>query len=183
MPNSGKRVWWKCGNGHEWKARISSRSSGNGCPYCSGQKVLKGSNDLQTVNPILAKEWNYEKNKGFTPADVMPNSVKKVWWKCNQGHEWEAAIGSRNSGNGCPYCSGRFAIKGKNDLQTINPHLAKEWNYEKNNGLTPANFLPNSGKTVWWKCSIGHEWQARIQHRNNGVGCPICRKNKKQKNR
>ena len=174
--NSNKKIWWKCQKGHEWQARISSRSSGNGCPYCSGQKILKGSNDLQTVNPILAKEWNYEKNKGLTPEDVMPSSTKKVWWKCSQGHEWEATIGSRNSGNGCPYCSGRFAIKGKNDLQTINPHLAEEWNYEKNNGLTPMDVMPNSGKKVWWKCSEGHEWQAKIQSRNNGSGCPICRK-------
>ena len=174
--NSNKKIWWKCQKGHEWQARISSRSSGNGCPYCSGQKILKGSNDLQTVNPILAKEWNYEKNKGLTPEDVMPSSTKKVWWKCSQGHEWEATIGSRNSGNGCPYCSGRFAIKGKNDLQTINPHLAEEWNYEKNNGLTPTDVMPNSGKKIWWKCSEGHEWQAKIQSRNNGSGCPICRK-------
>ena len=174
--NSNKKIWWKCQKGHEWQARISSRSSGNGCPYCSGQKILKGSNDLQTVNPILAKEWNYEKNKGLTPEDVMPSSTKKVWWKCSQGHEWEATIGSRNSGNGCPYCSGRFAIKGKNDLQTINPHLAEEWNYEKNNGLTPTDVMPNSGKKIWWKCCEGHEWQAKIQSRNNGSGCPICRK-------
>ena len=179
--NSNKKVWWKCNKGHEWQATIASRNSKSGCPICAGQKVLKGYNDLQTVNPKLANEWNYEKNNRLTPEDVMPNSIKKAWWKCSHGHEWEATIGSRNSGNGCPYCSGRFAIKGKNDLYTVNPTLANEWNYEKNNGLTPADFLPNSGKKVWWKCSEGHEWQAIIQDRNKGSGCPICRKNKKQK--
>ncbi len=172
--NSNKKVWWKCNKGHEWQATIASRNSECGCPFCAGQKVLKGYNDLQTVNPKLAKEWNYEKNNRLTPDDVMPNSIKKVWWKCSKGHEWQATIGSRNGGNGCPYCSGRFAIKGKSDLQTINPHLAKEWNYEKNNGLTPMDVMPNSGKKVWWKCSKGHEWQAKIQHRNNGSGCPYC---------
>ncbi len=172
--NSNKKVWWKCNKGHEWQATIASRNSECGCPFCAGQKVLKGYNDLQTVNPKLAKEWNYEKNNRLTPDDVMPNSIKKVWWKCSKGHEWQATIGSRNGGNGCPYCSGRFAIKGKSDLQTINPHLAKEWNYEKNNGLTPMDVMPNSGKKVWWKCSKGHEWQAKIQHRNNGIGCPYC---------
>jgi hypothetical protein len=30
-------------------------------------------------NPILAKEWNYDKNKELTPMDVLPNSEKKVW--------------------------------------------------------------------------------------------------------
>ena len=68
-------------------------------------------------NPTLANEWNYEKNNGLTPADVMPNSDKKVWWKCKNGHEWQAMIGNRHRGNGCPYCSGRYAIKDENDLQ------------------------------------------------------------------
>ena len=171
---SGKKIWWKCNKGHEWEARITDRNKGHGCPYCAGQCTVKGENDLQTVNPILAKEWNYERNNGLTPSDVKPNSGKKVWWRCSEGHEWQATIADRNYGYGCPYCSGRFAIKGENDLQTINPILAKEWNYEKNNGLTPMDVTPNSNKKVWWKCSKGHEWQARIAGRNNGVGCPYC---------
>jgi uncharacterized Zn-finger protein/very-short-patch-repair endonuclease len=178
--NSNKKVWWKCEKGHEWEASIYSRNKGHGCPYCSSIKVLKGYNDLQTVNPALAKEWNYEKNKELTPTDVMSNSGKRVWWKCGKGHEWQACIAHRNKGSGCPYCSGRYAIEGENDLQTVNPSLAKEWNYEKNDGLTPMDVLPNSNKKVWWKCSEGHEWQARIADRNKGRGCPICRKIKKQ---
>ena len=179
-PNSNKQVWWKCSKGHEWQATINSRNAGCDCPICSNKKILKGYNDLQTVNPALAKEWNYEKNNGLTPAEVSPNSGKKVWWKCQRGHEWQATITSRNSGCECPYCSGRLVIKGENDLQTVNPTLAKEWNYEKNIGLTPIDVKPNSDKKVWWKCQRGHEWQTRISHRNAGIGCPICRKNKKQ---
>ena len=179
--NSNKKVWWKCSKGHEWQATINSRNKGNGCPYCSGRFVLKGENDLQTVNPKLAKEWDYEKNNKLTPLDVLPNSSKKVWWKCNRGHEWQAKISDRNRGKGCPYCSGRYACKGENDLQTVNPTLAKEWNYEKNNGLTPADVMPNSDKKVWWKCSKGHEWQAIIANRHKGSGCPKCYKERKSK--
>ena len=178
-PNSNKKVWWKCSRGHEWQATINNRNAGCDCPICSNKKILKGYNDLQTVNPTLAKEWHYEKNIGLTPAEISPNSGKKVWWKCDKGHEWQATINSRSSGCECPYCSGRLVIKGENDLQTVNPTLAKEWNYEKNMGLTPADVKPNSDKKVWWKCSRGHEWQTRISHRNAGSGCPICRKNKK----
>jgi len=179
--NSNKKVWWKCSNGHEWQANIDSRTRGSGCPYCSGRYTIKGENDLQIGNPTLAKEWNYEKNDGLTPVDVTPNSGKKVWWKCSQGHEWQAKIYHRNNGSGCPYCSGRYAVKGKNDLQTVNPTLAAEWNYEKNNGLNPEDVLPNSGQKVWWKCSQGHEWQAVIQNRTNGRGCPYCYKEKRKK--
>ena len=174
LPNSNKKVWWKCSNGHEWQASVVNRAKGNECPYCAGKKVLSGYNDLQTINPALAKEWNYEKNNGLTPADVMPNSDKKVWWKCEQGHEWQVTIGTRNRGSGCPYCSGKKGLKGYNDLQTINPTLAKEWSREKNGNLSPENFTANSGQKVWWKCSKGHEWQATIHNRNKQRGCPIC---------
>ena len=176
---SDKKVWWRCGKGHEWQATIDNRYKGRNCPYCSGRYAIVGVSDLQTVNPVLAREWNYEKNKGLTPADVLPNSNKKVWWKCSKGHEWQATITSRHSGCGCPYCTGRFAVKGENDLYTVNPTLAREWNYEKNKGLTPADVLPNSNKKVWWKCSKGHEWQALIANRNKGVGCPVCTSERK----
>ena len=59
---------------------------------------------MQTVNPTLAEEWHYEKNDGLTPMDVKSNSQKKVWWKCSQGHEWQAIIANRNKGSGCPVC-------------------------------------------------------------------------------
>lgn len=101
---------------HEWEATINNRTHGNGCPYCSGRFIVKGKNDLQTVNPDLAKEWNYEKNNGLTPVDVTANSNKKAWWKCRKGHEWQATIANRNHGNGCPYCSGRYAIKDENNM-------------------------------------------------------------------
>ena len=172
--NSGRKVWWKCQNEHEWKATIDQRNSGKGCPYCSGRYPVKGKNDLQTVMPAIASEWDYEKNIGIYPADGLPNSNKKVWWKCIEGHEWQATIASRNNGTSCPYCTGRYAVKNFNDLQTTNPSLAKEWNYEKNDGLTPGDVTPNSGKKVWWKCGNGHEWQATIDSRSRGCGCPYC---------
>ena len=171
---SGKKAWWNCANGHEWQATIDSRNRGNGCPFCAGQRLIQGYNDLKTVNPALVDEWNYEKNGEFRPENIMANSVKKVWWKCVKGHEWQAKIDNRNRGAICPYCSGRYAIQGENDLQTVNSILANEWNYEKNGGLTPLDVKSNSGKKVWWKCKKGHEWQATIAHRNNGNGCPIC---------
>ena len=172
--NSGKKVWWRCSKGHEWQATISSRNTGHGCPYCAGKKVLKGFNDLLTVNPIVVKEWNYEKNGNLKPKNFTAKSNKKVWWKCSKGHEWLATIANRNDGYGCPYCSGRYAIKGENDLQTVNSALAEEWNHEKNDDLKPDGFKANSGQIVWWKCQKGHEWQARIADRNRGRGCPYC---------
>ena len=56
---SNKKAWWICEQKHSWYAVIVSRVKGHGCSYCSNQKVLKGYNDLETVLPVLSKEWNH----------------------------------------------------------------------------------------------------------------------------
>ena len=106
-PNSAKKAWWICNKGHEWQATISNRNRGRGCPYCAGRAVCED-NCLQTVNSALSAEWHPEKNGRLTPRDVTPGSNKRVWWRCNKGHEWEAYIQSRSKGYGrCPYCRSR----------------------------------------------------------------------------
>ena len=103
-PKSSKKVWWVCQKGHEWKASIAGRNSdGRGCPYCSGRKPTK-EKTLAVVNPALAKEWHPHKNNDLTPYDVSRYSNKKVWWTCQKGHEWEATVGNRTIGRGCPHC-------------------------------------------------------------------------------
>ncbi|MGB6382183.1 MAG: zinc-ribbon domain-containing protein, partial [Syntrophobacteria bacterium] len=66
---SGKEVWWVCGKGHEWEARIYDRNRGTSCPYCAGKTVCDD-NCLQAVNPSLAEEWHPTKNETLTPRDV-----------------------------------------------------------------------------------------------------------------
>jgi hypothetical protein len=171
--NSHKLVWWKCSKGHEWKATVNDRSNkGTGCPYCSGNKV-NGENCLQALNPSLAKEWHPVKNGSVTPKDLTAGSSKKVWWQCSKGHEWEATVGSRNTGNGCPYCDGK-KVSPENCLQTVNPTLAKEWHPTKNGILKQMDVTSSSNKKVWWKCSKGHEWEATVNNRNKGSHCPYC---------
>ena len=125
-------------------------------------------------NAQLMAEWNWEKNNelNFEPGTLTLGSNKKAWWKCSNGHEWQASIAHRNNGRKCPYCAGKKTLKGYNDLQTVNPLLAREWNYEKNNGLTPVDVMSSSGKKVWWICDKGHEWEATIVKRNRGTNCP-----------
>ncbi len=170
---SGKKVWWVCQKGHEWEARVLSRSRGSQCPYCSGHRVTLDT-CLATVSPGLAREWHPHPNGALTPRDITPHSGRKVWWICQQGHEWEALISNRSQGTGCPYCSGRLAT-GDHSLATANPSLAGEWHPTRNGEVTPADVTPYSGKKVWWRCARGHEYQARVAIRNSqGTGCPYC---------
>lgn len=176
---SSRLVWWKCEKGHEWQASPKSRSRGDGCPVCSGKKVLPGYNDLATKRPDLMAEWHPIMNNGLTPDAISQNSHVKVWWKCEKGHEWQASPNHRAKGRNCPYCCANpLVLAGENDLATLNPELAKEWNYEKNGDLTPDKITARSSKSVWWKCSLGHEWKTSVEHRSNGSGCPKCAKGK-----
>jgi len=171
-PFSHRRVWWKCEKGHEWQADVRSRTIGKGCPYCAGKKV-GSDNNLADQFPTLAKEWHPRKNGSLTPSEVTTGSNKKVWWTCEKGHEWEAKVFSRTRGSGCPVCSGRRAAD-DTCLATRYPHLAREWNGQKNNLLDSSSVMPGSGLKVWWQCERGHQWIASIKNRVRGSGCPYC---------
>ena len=115
MINSNRTVWWKCSKGHEWEAKIQSRTHSNsGCPYCANKKVLTGFNDLKTMIPELALDWDYNKN-GFGPEEVTCGSNKKAFWKCQKcGYEWNTYITSRaTKKTKCPNC--KFDIYKKDD--------------------------------------------------------------------
>ena len=187
--NSNDKVWWKCSNcGHEWRTTVIHRGGkrNSGCPECAKEKkgktftkrrvVERGS--LAEKNPALAAEWHPTKNGNLTPADVTEKRFANVWWLCPKcGYECEASPNNRSKGVGCPCCSGRVPKIGVNDFKTLYPDLAAEWDYERNGEIRPEQFLPKSGKKVWWRCSIcGHEWETEIRNRTNGHGCPHYRR-------
>jgi len=93
---SSKKVWWKCdkGDDHEWQSVIKNRKRGDGCTICSNHKVVK-SNSLTTLFPDLAKQWHSTKNGDLTPDNVTFGSQKKVWWKNENGQEWQENIFQR----------------------------------------------------------------------------------------
>jgi uncharacterized protein (DUF983 family) len=176
---SRHKVWWKCIKDHEWEASVYSRVAGNGCPYCANQKLLKGYNDLQTVAPIIAREWNYEKNGDLSPDEVIAKTDRTVWWRCDKGHEWQARISNRMNGNNCPYCANKKVLYGYNDLKTwciVNGklYLIDEFDTVKN-GFDMSEISPGSGKKIWWICSNNHSYCTSLSHRiNMHTGCPYC---------
>jgi hypothetical protein len=104
-------VAWRCADhNHPWKTspykRIYEKSN---CPYCGNYKLLKGFNDLETTAPNLAREWDEKLNK-VKPSSVIFGSHDKYWWRCVDGHSWDATVSSRCDragirGSGCPQCA------------------------------------------------------------------------------
>ena len=170
---SNKKVWWRGACGHEWQTSVKARSNGEKCPICSGARVIAGINDLATLEPLLEKQWS-EKNK-IKPTEVSIGSHKKVIWRCEKGHEWEAAVKSRTiNKTGCPYCSHNKVLAGFNDLATLLPDIAAEWS-DRNYPLLPTQVTVFANRKAWWKCKdCGREWNTLISTRSGGSKCPYC---------
>ena len=206
--NTGKKVWWLLSYdvpidysvkhlrgrhfNFEWRASIVDRNKNQGCPYLSGQAVWEGFNDLETVNPSLAKLWHPTKNGKLKPTQVTINSTKMVWWMYpyddlktgkHFDFEWQSSIVTQNTSKRyCPYLSNQAIWKGFNDLQTINPRLALQWHPTKNGDLKPEQVTSGSRRKVWWllpyddkKTGMHYdfEWQASISNRARGANCPF----------
>jgi len=187
LVGSHRKVWWQCEKGHEWESCIVARTrQKQKCPICANRRILKGYNDLKTLEPKIAKLWNKEKNGDLKPTQVSVNSNKRVWWKCPKGHEYSVKIIDKvRKKSGCPICSNRVILPGYNDLKTLRPDIAAEW-AEKRNQLTPEQVGVHSNKKVWWKCSLKrHYWEARVNDRTRkekGTNCPYCAGKRKWKN-
>ena len=178
---SSKKVWWLCKKrGHGWEAVVASRTSnGTGCPFCSG-RCPTDANRLSIHYPDLVDEWDQDKNEPLTPDKVSYASHKRVWWRCERGHEWKVAVyrrtiekrtikGRELKGIGCRQCA--------SGLSVYYPAVAAEWNWTKNGSLTPDDVSYASNKKVWWICKEGddHEWEDTVNHRTiRGRGCPSC---------
>ena len=172
------KVYWKCAKcGHRWPANVGDRNRGSGCPACANRVIIKGRNDLCSQYPQIAAEWNIEKNKGIDLASVGCNDNRDVYWRCSKcGYEWPARVADRTEGSGCPHCSGRKPLKGVDDLQTLRPDIAIDWDNLNNNGATPDEFRVGSNYNAAWKCHrCGHTWNRPIVDRTRkGAGCLMC---------
>ncbi len=186
---SHRLYWWKCSTcGYRWKASPNSRTSKpQGCPVCgrkraaekNHQRKIAEGKTLANLYPEIAAEWDAEKNGDITPEIVSAHAATKAWWLCNKcGSSWEMPVCKRTQkqGQGCPVCAGVRVIPGINDLETVNPLLAKEWDYELNSSL-PSEVTAHTDKRVHWVCfTCGHQWTAAISVRNTGTGCPKCKR-------
>jgi len=187
MKGSGRTIWWQCleHDNHVWDATPLARIvQKQGCPFCSGNRILAGFNDLATTNPELAQQWHPTLNTEFTSEEVSAFSMKKAFWICPVGedHIWEASIQSRHKGNSCPYCGNRKVLAGFNDLGSSKEyaHIVKEWHPK--NILKVSEVSVAANKKVWWLCEEGHEWEAIIANRTKkGSGCPACKKGSAKK--
>ena len=94
-------------------------------------KLIKGKNDLQSQHKNLIDLWDYTRNND-RPSDILAGTTKKYWWICEQGHQWEKSPRDMINGtSACPFCSGKQAWKGFNDLESLYPKIADFFDSQK----------------------------------------------------
>ena len=168
-----RRVWWHCARGHHWQAVVSSRTrQGAGCPVCSGRRA-SATNNLAVVFPEVAATWDTARNDGVGADHVAPRSSRRAAWRCAAGHEWTARVLDQIQHPDCQFCAGK-KLTAANSLAVLHPELAAQWHPARNGDVQPNQVLPASRRKLWWRCSDTHEWQAPLQHRSRGQGCPYC---------
>ena len=240
MANSNITVWWKCHKGHEWRAKISNRNNGRGCPICNSERntsfpeyalvyylekyglevvhsYREKGYELDVYIPLIKTAIEYdgyywhknkaekdlEKNQKCKKDGIKLYRIRENLPKLNDSsidyvvrkdqkdlpkileevlsEITRTSVDVNLERDTIAIDNLREYTEKANSLLFSNPQVAKEWNYEKNGNLKPEHFAANSNKKVWWKCEKGHEWQAAIYHRNKGRGCPICAKEKRKK--
>jgi hypothetical protein len=174
VAGSPKSFFWKCRYGHSFERSARDFVKRSSCPVCLNLIVLEGFNDLKTVNPALALEFDAELNSPLRVTHVTAVTTKVVYWKCINGHQWQAPVRRRNSGTGCPYCSNNKLDAKSNSLSSKSPKLVSEWDYTKNKPMMPEMVIAGSGRKYWWLCDKGHSWKAAVYRRVEGRGCIYC---------
>jgi rubrerythrin len=205
---SNKKVWWLCRScGNEWRIQVSNRRHGAACKKCSSKAMTipKPGNSLAERCPSVAAEWHPTLNGDLTPADVAFSRKEKATWLCRTcGNVWDASIGNRARGAGCPPCgrsararamrgrklprgpklpvarepkkSSNSAPRQGDSFADCFPEAAAEWHPTLNGDLTPDKVGHASNRRATWLCrTCGYKWDAVIQSRGRGgAGCPRC---------
>jgi len=121
--------------------------------------------------------WIKAHNKEFTLLDeVYISNSKRMNFRCHKCNDvFTSTLGHITSGAECSVCRG-LQVSESNCLENTFPEIAKEFNIDKNTGMSAKTISYGSKKKVWWKCSKDHEWFVAVCDRTsrNGAGCPIC---------
>lgn len=183
--STNTKYWFICACcKHPFDSALNNIVAGKRCPYCcqASKKLCEDDNCIPCRNRSFAscdkaKHWS-DKNK-VTPRQVSKNSHRVCWFKCDCGHEFEAALYNVSKGKWCPYCCTppQKLCKDDNciscrDKSFASHPYAQYWSDK--NDCTPREVFKGSERMCWFKCAHGHEFEVHLYTITGGSGCPQC---------
>ena len=170
--------------GEVYLARLQFAIEGkDGCPYCSGKKLLPGYNSVAVKYPDIAKRWSDKNEK--TADEVLPTDRGSYYLNCPEcGGTYPTKLQEAIAGEDeCPYCSGRKLLPGYNSFDVKHPDLMEEWDYRANYVLADPKQIKDTCTTrVWWICRKNQDHvypmtvKNRVMYEKRGrEACPYCK--------
>jgi hypothetical protein len=155
--NGRAKMRWRCSEGHEWDAIFENvKNCGSWCLQCSGN-----------AKHTLEKCQQFAESKnGKCLSTEYVNANANMRWRCSEGHEWDAAFAKiKNKGSWCAHCCGMA----KHTLEQC-----QQFAIDKGGECLSTEYISNKTK-MRWRCSDGHEWDAKFGDiKNGGTWCSHC---------
>ncbi len=150
------KLRWSCASGHFWDAVPLAVKNGTWCPHCAGNAPLS----------ILEMKEMAGRHGGECLSEKYVNSLSKLKWRCEKGHEWEATPSSIKGGHWCPVCGG-------NRVENKSLELASKIARDRGGECISDKYL-NYSSPLKWRCKMGHEWKTSLSRIENGGWCAKC---------
>jgi thiol-disulfide isomerase/thioredoxin len=122
-------------------------------------KIYSHKTKIEELDNIARKKGGECLSKKYFGA------LKKIKWKCSNGHIWSTTPDKIRRGRWCPRCS-RTAPLTLEDMQKIAN--------ERNGKCLSKKYMGNRTPLIW-QCAKGHIWRARpYSVKSNGSWCRKC---------
>ena len=130
-----------------------------------------------TLPPVIrrSRPSGTQKNGALTPQEVLPGSHRKVWWKCAQGHSWQAMIKSRVQGCGLSGVRQPGGARAGQQLgcdlsAAVRPVVsAQEWRPDPSR--CRGWFPPQGMVAMRARPHLAGDYRLPA---HSGAGCPVC---------
>jgi hypothetical protein len=150
---------WRCRLGHVFTASAHDVQQGHWCRRCRGRVQ----DDLARMRRLARRRG------GECLASEYVNATTKLWWRCRDGHEWDALPGSIVQGTWCPVCGHAGSSTAPLSIEVMQEIAVKR------GGLCLSTRYTNLRSRLRWRCALGHDWVASAANvRHGGSWCPTC---------
>ncbi len=116
---------------------------------------------LGFLGPDLATELHPSRNGKLDAYAIAAGSDRKLWWRCSDGHAWQASVSHRAGGRECPVCAPARAAAAdqarreqalraapERSLAIRHPDLAAELHPARSADLDPLLVSAGSSRSV-----------------------------------
>jgi len=175
---------------HAYKASITNRDQGNGCPRCA--KVVPRRRETLADYPDVLALFDRRNSSVTNPGEVDARTQNEYDWlcpvtfSCGCRHGWSARVYNLTQNeSGCPFCTRKRICKHQSFAHLDPEHLRLEWLVNDDEHPNPAmdTVAMKSNRLVWWQCrQCANIWQTRLSNRvHEETGCPECQSSKMER--